>query len=150
MAQQHIEAEHPGATALVCIGYGGDANLEPRGKVEMVAGHGRAVADEVNRLLKGKLMPLSPQLTARRAPLQLPLDPPPTREEPQQRVAAGQPPKATAGDKRAAGQAAAWLAELDAGRALPASVDYSVTAWAFSEDLAMIFLPGSSRIGLST
>jgi neutral ceramidase len=142
MAQQYIEAEHPGAMALVCIGCGADANPEPRGKAEMTAAHGRTVADEVNRLLSGELTPLSARLTARRMPLQLPLDPPPTRDELQRRVAAGQQPKATAADKRVAGQAAAWLAELNVGRPLPTSVDYSVTAWTFGNDLAMIFLPG--------
>ncbi|MCC6124391.1 MAG: neutral/alkaline non-lysosomal ceramidase N-terminal domain-containing protein [Pirellulales bacterium] len=142
MAQQYIEAEHPGATALVCIGCGADANPEPRGKAEMTARHGRAIADEVDRLLKGKLTPVDPRLTARRLPLQLPLDDVPTREELQQRVAVGQQPKAEAGDKRRADRAKALLAELDAGRPLPTSIDYSVTTWTFGDDLAMIFLPG--------
>jgi hypothetical protein len=30
MAQEYIEADHPGATALVCLGCAGDANPEPR------------------------------------------------------------------------------------------------------------------------
>jgi neutral ceramidase len=65
MAQQYIEAEHPGATALVCLGCGADANPNPHGKVEMTALHGRAVADEVTRLLKEKLTPLGPELSTR-------------------------------------------------------------------------------------
>jgi neutral ceramidase len=142
MTQQYIEAEHPGATALVCIGCGADANPDPRGKADMTGPHGRAVADEVNRLLKGKLTPLSPRLVARRLPLQLPLDDLPTRKELQQRVEAAGKPKATAAEKRAAARATTLLAELDAGRPLPTSVDYSVTAWSFGNDLAMVFLPG--------
>lgn len=141
-AQEYIEADHPGATALVCIGCGGDANPEPRGKLEMVAPHGRAVADEVKRLLGGTLKPLGPTLVARRVELELPYDKPPTREELQQRVAAAASPKATNVDKRRGDAAAALLAEADRGRPLPTGIDYSVTAWAFGDDLAMVFLPG--------
>jgi neutral ceramidase len=142
MAEQYIEAEHPGATALVCIGCGADANPEPRGQLEMAARHGRTVADEVNRLLKGDLTPLGPQLTARRLPLRLLLDAPPTREELQHRVIVGQQPAARPEEKMLATQAITLMAELDAHRPLPTSVDYSVTAWVFGDSLAMIFLPG--------
>ena len=142
VAQERIEADHPGAMAMVCIGCGADANPEPRGKLEMTVSHGRAVADEVDRLLRGKLTPLSPRLTARRLPLQLPFDKPPTREELRQRVSAASKPKATSLEKHLGVQAAAFLAALERGRTLPAAIEYSVTAWAFGDDLAMIFLPG--------
>jgi hypothetical protein len=142
MAQQYIEADHPGATALVCLGCAGDANPEPRGKLEMTALHGRAVADEVNRLLGGKLTPLCPALAARRIPLQLPFEKPPSREEFQRRLSASKNPKATSLEKALGVQAAAWLAQLDRGRTLPAGIDYSVTTWTLGDDLAMVFLPG--------
>jgi len=142
MAQKYLEAEHPGATAIVSIGCGADANPEPRGKAEMTGPHGRAIADEVNRLLSGKLTPVSPKLAARRLQFQLPYDKAPTREDLEKRVAAARRPKATGAEKHVAGQAAASLADLDRGRPLPAGIDYSVTAWSFGNDLAMIFLPG--------
>jgi hypothetical protein len=142
VAQECIEADHPGATALICLGCAGDANPEPRGKLEMVAPHGRAVADEVNRLLRGKLATLGPALAARRLPLQLAFDKPPTREELQRRLAASKDPKATSAEKRLGVQAAAFLARLDRGETFPADIDYSVTTWTFGDDLAMVFLPG--------
>jgi hypothetical protein len=142
MAQKYIEADHPGATALVAIGCGGDANPEPRGKPEMTGPHGRAVADEVRRLLCGKLSPVSPQLTARRLQFPIPFDKLPTREELEKRVAAGRKPHADYQEQAVAAHAAFWLAELRAGRSRPTSLDYSVTAWSFGNDLAMIFLPG--------
>lgn len=142
VAQEYIEAEHPGLTALVCIGCGGDANPEPRGKVEMTVAHGRAVADEVSRLLRGKLTPVSANIVARRVQLQLPYDRLPTREELQQRVAALAKAKPTEVEKRLGAQAQALLEALDRGQAFPAGVDYSVTAWAWGDDLGMIFLPG--------
>jgi len=145
-AQELIEADHPGATALVCLGCAGDANPQPRGKPETAALHGRVVADEVNRLLRGDLAPLSPTLTARRLPLQLPFDKPPTREELQRRLSASKMPEATSLDKRWGVQAAALLAQLDRGRTLPAGIDYSVTTWSFGNDLAMVFLPGEAGV----
>lgn len=140
-AQRMIEAEHAGATALVVIGCGADANPEPRGEMPMTEQHGRAVADEVNRLLAGKLEPVSAELTARMARIKLPLDNLPTREEFQARVEAGKDPKASGMAKRQAGHAAAMLAQMDRGT-LPREIDYLVSVWAFGNDLAMVFLPG--------
>ena len=142
MAQKYIEAEHPGATALVCIGCGADANPDPRGKKEAVDSNGRAVADEVKRLLRGKLTPLAGKLDARRLQFQLPFDKTPTREDLQQRAADAAKPKATAVQKRRGVQATALLAALDRGRPVPTGIDYSVTAWALGDDLGMVFLPG--------
>jgi hypothetical protein len=142
MAQEHMEADHPGVTALVCIGCGADANPEPRGKVEMTGPQGRAVADEVKRLLKGKLTPLGSKLAARRLQIQLPFDKLPTKEELEQRVTAASGPKATDVQKRLGVQATTLLKELNAGRNLPSGIDYAVTAWAFGDDLGIVFLPG--------
>jgi hypothetical protein len=142
MAQKYIEAEHPGATALVCIGCGGDANPWPRAKLELTAVHGREVADEVNRLLRGKLTPLGPKLAARRLDFQVPFETLPTREEFQRRVAAAAKPKATWLEKQQGVRAVAFLAALDRGQPLPTNIDYSATAWAFGDELAMVFLSG--------
>ena len=142
MAQQYIEQRHPEAMAMVCIGCGADANPGPRGKLEMTATHGREVADEVDRLLKGKLVPLSASLTARRVQFELPFDKVPTRDELQQRADAASRPKATDTDKRRGAQAVASLKELDRGGRLPTGIDYGVTAWSFGDDLAVVFLPG--------
>jgi len=50
-AADMIEADNPGAVALIAIGCGADANPSPRGTHEQAKQHGRAVADEVKRLL---------------------------------------------------------------------------------------------------
>ena len=142
VAQELIETEHPGAMAMVCLGCGADANPEPRGKVEMTVPHGRAVADEVARMLHGNLRSLSSKLSAKRLECPLPFDKLPTREEFEARVAAAARPKATAKEKSLARQAADALARMNQGQSLPAELDYSVTAWSFGEDLAMVFLPG--------
>ncbi|MEZ6033214.1 MAG: neutral/alkaline non-lysosomal ceramidase N-terminal domain-containing protein [Planctomycetaceae bacterium] len=50
-AAEMLEADHPGAVALIAIGCGADANPSPRGTHEQAKAHGRTMADEVNRLL---------------------------------------------------------------------------------------------------
>ena len=142
MAGEMIEAAHPGAVVLTCVGCGGDANPEPRGKVEMTQDHGRAIADEVNRLLKGKLAPIGPALVARREEFKLPLDTLPTRQELEARVAAGRDPKAAWPVKSAAMHAAYSLADLDQNHSLPTEVPYHVTVWSLGRDFSMVFMPG--------
>jgi putative membrane-bound dehydrogenase-like protein len=50
-AADQLEADHPGAVALIAIGCGADANPSPRGTHEQAKQHGRTIADEVNRML---------------------------------------------------------------------------------------------------
>ena len=101
MAQEYIETDHPGAIAMISIGCGGDANPQPRGTLELVARHGRAVADEVNRLLRGKLTPVAAPPVARRLQFQIPLDKLPARQELEASSAAARRPKSTETEKRA-------------------------------------------------
>ncbi|MBL8813084.1 MAG: neutral/alkaline non-lysosomal ceramidase N-terminal domain-containing protein [Planctomycetaceae bacterium] len=46
-----LEADFPGAVALIAIGCGADANPSPRGTHEQAKGHGRTMADEVKRVI---------------------------------------------------------------------------------------------------
>lgn len=131
-AQELIEAEHPGVVSLVTVGCGGDANPEPRGGLDVVQAHGRSVAEEVKRLLQGKLTPINPELTARWKRIRLPFDSLPTRSELGEMAKDG---------GRKGDLARALLAALDSGT-FPTSLDYSVGTWSFGDDLAMIFLPG--------
>lgn len=71
-AQACIEADFPGAVALICIGCGADADPCPHGTAELAAQHGRALANEVKRLLGKPLTPISPELSARMATLTVP------------------------------------------------------------------------------
>ena len=140
-AQPLIEADHPGAMALICVGCGGDANPEPRGTEEIAAQHGRAVADEVTRLLRGAVKPVSPRILAKARQIQLPLDGVPSREELERRVAAGNAAKPRSAERQLAKHASAMLQRLEQGP-LPTSIDYQVTTWTFGDDLEMVFLPG--------
>lgn len=134
-AAARLEASHAGASVLVAIGCGADANPGmPRG-LPGVGVHGARVAEETTRLLAGPLRPLGPVTQASFRRIELPLDRVVTRAELQQRLGPG-------GRSAAAYAAGKFLAELDAGRALPTAVPYPVQAWAFGRDLTMVFLGG--------
>ena len=132
-AQEMIEAKHPGAKAMIAIGCGADANPEPRGELKHVEAHGRALAEEVERLLKTHLKPLDHLPQGRFKDIKLYFDPLPSREEWRKR--------ADEGGSRAF-LAKVMLSRLDEGQELPRTMDYPVQTWTFGEDLAMVFLAG--------
>lgn len=134
-AAARIEAANRGATALVAIGCGADANPGmPRG-LAGVGEHGAEVAREVARLLAAPMRSLGPVSAANFRATELPLDRAVTREELQQRRAKG----ARVQTAYAAGK---FLARLDAGATLPTAVPYLVQTWCFGRELAMVFLSG--------
>jgi hypothetical protein len=61
-AQAELEKAHPGATALFMMLCGGDQNPNPRGTLDLVARHGKALAAEVGRVLDTSLRPLRPPI----------------------------------------------------------------------------------------
>jgi hypothetical protein len=61
VAQAALEQRHPGATAMFVAGCGADVNPMPRGTMELVAAHGAALADAVDRGLK-TTMPIAGSL----------------------------------------------------------------------------------------
>lgn len=128
-----VEAAHPGATALVIIGCGADANPEPRRSLEDAKMHGAAIAREAGRLLAGPTTPLPGKIDARFRRVELPLSAVPTKEQLQERV------KLPAAEGYFA---RILLEQIARGQSLPASVPYSVQTWSFGDSLAMVFLAG--------
>ncbi|MEX2577697.1 MAG: neutral/alkaline non-lysosomal ceramidase N-terminal domain-containing protein [Verrucomicrobiales bacterium] len=133
VAQEEIEERHPGAVALVAIGCGADQNPEPRGGLDQAVTHGKAMADEVDRLLREELTSLAtpPRATYREIPLAL--DEPPARGVWEEQVREKQ---------RGHHFADAMLEKLDRGEELEREFDYPVQTWIFGDDLAMVFLAG--------
>lgn len=133
-AQEAIEADHPGAVAIVTIGCGGDANPSPRGGIGLARQHGRTIAGEVRRLESDvPLLALRGPLRAQRTQLALPFAPPPTREQFEERAVR----------QDAVGHhARVQLARLARGEALRTTLPYPVQTWTFGDDLAMVFLGG--------
>ncbi len=142
-AVRQIEARHPGSTAFISIGCGGDANPDPSGQVKgngVVNRHGKAVADEVDRLLSADRVSLTEPPVCRLRRIDLPLDHVPTRKELQGRLK---------GRKRPAFFARILLDRLDTGEKLAASFPYPVQTWTFGDDLAMVFLAGEVLVDYS-
>ena len=132
-AREAIEGDNPGATALVLIGCGADSNPKDRPGRAVARRHGRAIGDEVARLLKGPLAPINAPPVGRITRVKVPFDTLPTREELQALVAKGGAPGYNASTQ---------LARLDRGEPLQGELDYVVQGWNFGDDLAMVFLAG--------
>ena len=58
-AQAYLQEKHPEALALFWIGCGADANPLPRNKLELCEKYGRELAEAVERVLNGRLTPIS-------------------------------------------------------------------------------------------
>lgn len=136
-AQEYLERDHPGATALVTIGCGADSNPFPRGGpdggLNFAKQHGEEIATETKRLLEGRLTPLQPPLRFQTKQIELPFQKHFTREQWQER--ATKPGIVGYHAKK-------YLARLDRGESLPTHLPYLVQTWTFGNDLAMVFLPG--------
>lgn len=139
-AQEFLERDHPGATVLVAIGCGADANPNPRTGLNFARQHGGEITTNVNHLLSGTLTPVRGSLTCRSKSMALPFDTLPTRQEWETR----------AKQHDYVGYHARWnLAKLDRGEALPTDLRYLVQTWSFGDDLAMVFLPGEVVVDFS-
>ncbi|WP_337175058.1 PVC-type heme-binding CxxCH protein [Paludisphaera sp.] len=132
-AQRGIEADNPGCVALTVVGCGADSNPNPRRNSADAETHGRALADEVARLMRGPWKPLVGPPSAAMERIELPFAPLPTKEDLEKLAAAGGPPGFNA---------SVQLARLERDGKLPEALPYSVQAWKFGDGLMMAFLPG--------
>jgi len=140
VAAEAIEREHPGATALVSIGCGADANPHPRGKLELAVQHGEELAREARRLLGADLKPITGAPECRVKTVELPFQKHFSREEWERRAAA---------EGVVGYHARKWISRLERGETLPAGLPYPVQTWRFGDQLAMVFLPGEVVVDYS-
>jgi putative membrane-bound dehydrogenase-like protein len=135
-AQEYIEKEFPDCVAMMSIGCGSDANPESGvtgDNLVAASDQGRAIADEVERLLAEPLRELDGPMTARLEHVALPLNDRPSREQLEARAR-----EATADGYNAKSQ----LAKLDAGQELLSEINYPIQSVRFGDDLLMVFLAG--------
>ncbi|TWU60184.1 Neutral/alkaline non-lysosomal ceramidase [Rubripirellula tenax] len=132
-AATQLEKSHPDCVAMCTIGCGADANPEPRGKPDMAAMHGLALAGEVNRVIKEDMRPIDEPIEANFGFAGLSFDSPTTDE-----LAAR-----AANDGIQYQRNAKHLQETlkEHGR-LPATYPVPIQSWRFGDDLTMIFLGG--------
>lgn len=131
-AQEFLETTHEGAVALVTIGCAGDQNPHPRPGFPLARQHGRAIAEEVERLLPDAV-PLVGAMRARYETIDLPFDRPPSRQEWEQRA---ERPGIVGYHARR------QLERLGRGEQLQTALDYPIQTWCFGDDLAVVFLGG--------
>ena len=126
-AQKFLEADCPDTAPLITIGCGADSDPCPHGTVELCDQHGRAFADEVERLLAGPSRPIAPTVSAARQVLTVPwakdIDMESAREVAKKSWAIS-----------------SLLESLDETGKLPDPPTYPLTTWTFGDDLAMVFL----------
>lgn len=134
-AQEYLQADHPGVTALFLNGCSGDQNPYPRGKIEFAQRHGRALAMAVEAALT-VVAPRPVQTTIRASfeDLSLAYGPIPSREEFTER--------AQSPDKLLASHARRMLAKLEKGNALPTTYPYPVQVAHFGNELVLVALGG--------
>lgn len=139
-ANTWMENGFPDAVSLMTIGCGADIGPQPSGNLEIAEQHGRAVAEEVTRLLSGKTKRLvgAPVVASRR--IKLPLSEPPPREHWEKQLG---------GRGFYQAQAKAILAKADATGKIPTDVEYPLAVWKFGEELAMVFLAGEVVVDYS-
>ncbi|MGC8794074.1 MAG: neutral/alkaline non-lysosomal ceramidase N-terminal domain-containing protein [Bryobacteraceae bacterium] len=133
-AQQALESEYPGATAIFVLNTAADANPLPRRSVELARIYGRILAAAVREVLNGKMKPVEGPLRAALEYVDLPFQDPPSRE---QLTAALQ-------DRDAMHRrwARLMLETLDREGRLPASYPCPVQVWQFRPSLTIIVLAG--------
>ncbi len=139
-AQEYMERDHPGSTAMISIGCGADANPHPMGSLQAAQAQGREIANEVSRLLGSPMKPLTRTPEGALSHFNLPYEPLPDRP---QWEALALKPGITGYHARKN------LERLDRGETLPTALPYSVQTWKFGRDLAMVFLPGEVVVDYS-
>lgn len=141
-AQEYLETDHPGATALFLNGCSGDQNPYPRRELEYAKRHGRALAMAVETaLLVEPPRPVAGPLRSAYAEIDLAYSPPPTRAEFEQRL--------TGKDQYSAAHARRMLARLDKDGALPTTYPFPVQVVHFGHDLVLTALAGETTVDYS-
>ena len=142
-AAEQVQRRHPGSICLLSIGCGADSNPSTTvvgAQEDAARDQGAQVADEVDRLLKTPMRPITASLTVKEANITLPLAKLPTKEEWEER----------AKRRDAIGFHARYMLEkLAKGETLTTEIKYPICTWTFGDQLAMVFLPGEVVVDYS-
>ena len=139
-AQKLIEAKHPGAIAMVAIGCAGDANPQPRGRIEHMNLHGQEIANNVDKLLASPLQPLTSPPVGRIKWVKLPFAHVPSVPELIEQTS----------DKSVKGYyARRALDKIARGEQIPKELNYPVQTWTFGNEMAMVNLAGEVTVDYS-
>lgn len=143
-AQEFLEADHPGVTALFMMGCGGDQNPYPRqgpSGLEYCREHGRELADAVDRALAGERTEVHGPLRVAYGVTKLDLEPAPTRDdlESDARTKSGHPQR----------KARYLLSVLDRGEVIPSTQTCPIHVARFGDDLLFVAISGETVVEYS-
>ncbi len=134
VAQEDLEKNLPGTTALFMLGCAGDANPNPRGNIQLAWAHGEWLARAVRYALGGSLRTIHGPLRTSYDLVDLPFAAPPTREVLQAKLQSS--------DVYVRKHAQILLGELDKKGSLPASHPYPIGIVRFGKSLTLVALSG--------
>jgi hypothetical protein len=140
-AQEYLQTDNPGVTALFLTGCGGDQNPYPRGTLDLAQKHGRSLATAVEAALVATAKPLTGSLNSAYGEIPLAYATPPSREEFTARLASK--------DKSEATHAKRMLERLDKGEALPTTYPYPIHVVQLGHELKLIALGGEVVVDYS-
>ena len=148
LAQEQIEANHPGCIAIATIGCGGDQRPSPVGGLEVAEAQAREVAAEVDLLLadsaSNKTVTAAPTGSVER--IGLPLTELPDRNTLLEYAAVHDQGRNAAARGFLARQ---MLDRLQSGQRPGPELPYIVQTWHFGDALALVFLAGEVVVDYS-
>jgi len=140
-AQQYLEEDHPGMTALFMMGCGADQNPYPRGKEELAKYHGRTLALAVEAALQTPPKPLRGPLCLAMEDVTLDFAPVPPREELEKTASTGREPDRS--------HAKRLLKELEETGKIRSTYPCPVQVARFGGDLTLVAVGGETVVDYS-
>lgn len=140
-AQEYLQADNPGVTALFLTGCGGDQNPYPRGTLDLAQKHGRSLATSVEAALSATAKPLTGSLRSAYAEIDLVYAAAPSRAEFTARLQSK--------DKYEVTHAQRMLERLDKGEPLPKTYPYPIQVVQLGRELKLIALGGEVVVDYS-
>lgn len=140
-AQEYLQAEHEGLTALFFTGCGADQNPYPRRKFEYVQHHGRSLANAVEAALETVPKPIHGELRLKYEEVSLDFAPPPSKEILLKQAAGTAEPLK--------GHANRLLKELDQTGKIRSTYDYPIQVIQFGRDWTIVALAGEVVVDYS-
>ncbi len=150
-AQEALEKNYPGATALFVLGCAGDANPLPRYQgtdpalmhysLDLVTAYGRILAASVDLTLHGKMRPVTGPIKSAFERVDIPFQAPPSRTELQARLKDR--------DSNIRRQAERMLRVIERDGKLPDHYPDPVQVWQFGRSLKFIALGGEAVVDYS-
>jgi hypothetical protein len=133
-AQASLEKHHPDAVAFFVEGCAGDANPNPRGKVEQARQYGETLALAVDNAMRGSLRPVGGPLKTAFEVFPILFATPPARKDLEAQLQHK--------DIYFQWHAKEMLKQMDRDGRLPSEYSYPTQVWQFGRDLTLIAMAG--------